>query len=172
MENTISWWTFSIFGNTSFHHSFSQVLHCSLTVAKRIEMGNNLGLSTTTLYKAWCQLRKDIVFIIGVFDKLSDSIQYLNFAKNDSFNIQLDIAFPKIQFKENSADSIQKVILFNSQRIIDTGRRRKVPKKCQKSKHLKGQLDPPVVDVTFFAPMEVSWIPLSVTSRFLHQMFF
>ena len=75
-ENTISWWTFSIFGNTSFHYSFSQV--CSLTVAKRIEMGNNLGLSTTTLYKAWCQLKKDIVFMVGVFDTLSDSIFEFN----------------------------------------------------------------------------------------------
>ena len=27
------------------------------------------------------------------------------------------------------------------------------------SKHLKGQLDPPVSDVTFFAPKEVSWTP-------------
>ena len=37
------------------------------------------------------------------------------------------------------------------------------------SKHLKCQLDPPVSDVTCFAPKEVSWIPLSVTWRFLHQ---
>ena len=29
----------------------------------------------------------------------------------------------------------------------------------QSSKHLKGQLDPPVSDVTFFAPKEVSWPP-------------
>ena len=28
------------------------------------------------------------------------------------------------------------------------------------SKHLKGQLDPPVSNVTFFAPKEVSWTPL------------
>ena len=34
------------------------------------------------------------------------------------------------------------------------------------SKHLKGQLDPPVCDVTFFGSKEVSWIPLSVTWRF------
>ena len=71
-----------------------------------------------------------------MFDKLSDSIQYLNFAKNDSFNIQLDIAFPKIQFKENSADSIQKIIQFSSQGIIDTGwmgkMPKKLPEKCQK----------------------------------------
>ena len=26
-------------------------------------MGNNLGLSTSMLYKTWCQLRKDILFI-------------------------------------------------------------------------------------------------------------
>ena len=30
------------------------------------------------------------------------------------------------------------------------------------SKHLKGQLDPPVGDVTFFGSKEVSWIPLLV----------
>ena len=35
--------------------------------------------------------------------------------------------------------------------------------KINKSKHLKGQLDPPVSDVMFFAPKEVSWTPLSVT---------
>ena len=39
-----------------------------------------------------------------VGDTQSDSIQYLNFAKNDSFNIRFNIALPKIQFK----------ILFNS----------------------------------------------------------
>ena len=27
------------------------------------------------------------------------------------------------------------------------------------SKHLKGQLDPPVSNVTFFGPKEVSWTP-------------
>ena len=31
------------------------------------------------------------------------------------------------------------------------------------SKYLKGQLDPPVGDVTFFAPKEVGWIPLCMT---------
>ena len=31
------------------------------------------------------------------------------------------------------------------------------------SKHLKGQLDPPVSNMTFFASKEVGWIPLSVT---------
>ena len=29
----------------------------------------------------------------------------------------------------------------------------------RKSKHLKGQLDPPVSNVTFFGPKEVSWTP-------------
>ena len=38
-----------------------------------------------------------------------------------------------IQFKINSADSIQKIIQFNSQGIIDTGRIGKVPKNCPKS---------------------------------------
>ena len=35
-----------------------------------------------------------------------------------------------------------------------------------KSKHLKGHLDPPFGDVTFFGSKEVSWIPLLVTSHF------
>ena len=34
------------------------------------------------------------------------------------------------------------------------------------SKHLKGQLDPPVSNVTFFGPKEVSWTPLLVTVTF------
>ena len=34
------------------------------------------------------------------------------------------------------------------------------------SKRLKGQLDPPVSDVTFFGSKEVSWIPLSLMLRF------
>ena len=37
------------------------------------------------------------------------------------------------------------------------------------SKHLKGQLDPPVGNGHVFGPKEVSWTPLSVTSRFLDQ---
>ena len=58
---------------------------------------------------------------------------------NDSFNIGFNIALPKIQFKniiqlkENSADSIQKIIQFNSQGLFDTGRIGKVPKNCPKS---------------------------------------
>ena len=38
-----------------------------------------------------------------------------------------------IQFKKNSIDSIQKIIQFNSQGLIDTGRKGKVPKNCPKS---------------------------------------
>ena len=34
-----------------------------------------------------------------VSDTQSDSIQFLNFAKNNSFNIRFNIALPKIQFK-------------------------------------------------------------------------
>ena len=43
-----------------------------------------------------------------VNDTQSDSIQYLNFAKNDSFNIRFNIALPKIQFK----------MLFNKKNIL------------------------------------------------------
>ena len=70
-----------------------------------------------------------------VSDTQSDSIQFFNFAKkNDSFNIRFNIALLKIQFKilfsskKISADSIQKMIQFISQGIIDTGRMGKVPK--------------------------------------------
>ena len=72
-------------------------------------------------------------FGLGVFDTLSDSIQCLNFAKTKRF-IQYLIQF-KILFnsKKNSADSIQKIIQFNSQGIINTGRMGKLPKNCLKS---------------------------------------
>ena len=38
-------------------------------------------------------------FGLVVSDTPSDSIQCLNFVKNDSFNIRFNIALPKIQFK-------------------------------------------------------------------------
>ena len=38
-----------------------------------------------------------------------------------------------IQLKKNSADSIQKIIQFNSQGLFDTGRIGKVPENCPKS---------------------------------------
>ena len=47
--------------------------------------------------------------MLVVGDTQSDSIQCLNFAqKNDSFNIRLNIALPKIHFK----------MLFNSKKIL------------------------------------------------------
>ena len=36
---------------------------------------------------------------LGVFDTLSDSIQYWILPKNDSFNIRFNISLPKIRFK-------------------------------------------------------------------------
>ena len=50
--------------------------------------------------------------ILVVNDTQSDSIQYLNFAKNDSFNIRFNIALPKIQFKIFSIQN--KLWWFNS----------------------------------------------------------
>ena len=38
-----------------------------------------------------------------------------------------------IQFKKNSADSIQKMIQFDSQGLFETGRIGKVPENCPKS---------------------------------------
>ena len=74
-----------------------------------------------------------IIMHIGVFDTLSDSIEYLNFAKKWllQYSIQYCCAQESIQniiiFKEYSADSIQKIIQFNSQGIYDTGRILKAP---------------------------------------------
>ena len=39
----------------------------------------------------------------------------------------------RIQFTKNPADSIQKIIQFNSQGLFDTGRIGKVPENCPKS---------------------------------------
>ena len=63
---------------------------------------------------------------LGVGDTLSDSIQCLNFAKKWFNSIQIII-----QFKINSDDSIQKIIQFDSQGIIDNGQIRKKCKSVQ-----------------------------------------
>ena len=61
-----------------------------------------------------------------VADTLSDSIQCLNFAKKQLIQYSTQCHFTQdsiqniIQFKKNSADSIQKMIQFNSQGIIYT----------------------------------------------------
>ena len=74
-----------------------------------------------------------------VNDTQSDSIQYLNFAKKRFIQYSIQYCFTQdsiqniIQFKINSGNSIQKIIQFNSQAIIDTGQIRKIPKKCPKS---------------------------------------
>ena len=65
---------------------------------------------------------------LGVGDTLSDSIQCLNFAKKWFNSIQIIIAL-----KINSDDSIQKIIQFNSQGIIDTGQIRKKLQKVSKT---------------------------------------
>ena len=69
---------------------------------------------------------------VVVGDTQTDSIQCLNFAKKWFIQYLIQYRFTQnsiqniIQFKENSADSIQKIIQFNSQGIIDTGRQGKV----------------------------------------------
>ena len=77
--------------------------------------------------------------IVGVGDTQSDSIQCLNFAQKKWFIhylIQYCFSLDSIQnivrFEINSGDSIQKIIQFNSQGIIDTGRVGKVPENCPK----------------------------------------
>jgi len=76
---------------------------------------------------------------IGVSDTLSDSFQCLDFAKKWFIQYSIQYCFTQdsiqniIQFKKNSADSIQKITQFNSQGIIDTGCTGKVPKNCPKS---------------------------------------
>ena len=55
--------------------------------------------------------------------------------KNDSFNIQFNIALPNkilINSKKKSADPIQKKNQFNSQGILDTDRIGNVHKNCPK----------------------------------------
>ena len=75
---------------------------------------------------------------VVVNDTQSDSIQYLNFAKNWFIQYLIQYCFTQdsiqniIQFKKISADSIQKIIQFNSQGIIDTGQLEKVLKNCPK----------------------------------------
>ena len=81
---------------------------------------------------------------IGVSDTLSDSIQCLNFAKKLFILYSIQYYFTKdsiqniIQLKKNSVDSIQKIIQFNSQDIIDTGQIGKVPKNCKVKVDQKG----------------------------------
>ena len=75
-----------------------------------------------------------------VSDTQSDSIQSLNFAKKWFIQYLIQYCFTQdsiqniIQLKEYSADSIQKIIEFNSQGIIYTGQigAQKLPKKCPK----------------------------------------
>ena len=74
-----------------------------------------------------------------VFDTLSDSIQCLNFANKLFIQFLIQYCFTQdsiqniIQLKKKSADSIQKIIQFNSQGLFDTGRIGKVPENCPKS---------------------------------------
>ena len=73
-----------------------------------------------------------------VADTQSDWIQCLNFAKKWFIQYSIQYCFTQdsiqsiIQLKINYADSIQKIIQFNSQELNDTGRIRKLPKKCPK----------------------------------------
>ena len=79
------------------------------------------------------------VVSLVVADTQSDSIQCLNFAKKWFIQYSIQYCFTQdsiqniIQFKKNSADSIQKMIQFISQGIIDTGRMGKVPKNYLKN---------------------------------------
>ena len=77
--------------------------------------------------------------ILGVGDDtLSDSIRYLNSAEKwfnstfDSMLLTQNSIQTITQFNIDPSDSIQKKIQFNILGIIDTGRIRKVPKKCPK----------------------------------------
>ena len=77
--------------------------------------------------------------ILVVGDTQSDSIQCLNAAKKWSIQYSIQYCFTQdsiqniIQYQKKSADSIQKMIQFNSQGTIDTGLIGKVPKKWPKS---------------------------------------
>ena len=74
-----------------------------------------------------------------VGDTQSDSVQCLNFAKKWFIQYSIQYCFTQdsiqniIQFKKKSADSIQKIIQFICQGIIDTGRMGQVPKNYLKN---------------------------------------
>ena len=72
-------------------------------------------------------------------DTQSDSIHCSNFVKKLFIQYSIQYCFTQdsiqqiIQLKKKSADSIQKIISFNSQGIIDTSRIGKVSKNYPKS---------------------------------------
>ena len=77
----------------------------------------------------WFPLANDFCDLgVGVGDTQSDSIQCLNFAKKWFIQYVIQYCFTQdsiqniIQLKKKSADSIQKIIQFNSQGIINSGR--------------------------------------------------
>ena len=80
-------------------------------------------------------------------DTQSDSIQCLNFAKKWFIQYSIQYCFTQdsiqnnIQLKKNPADSIQKIIQFNSQGIIDTGWIGKLPKNYQKIAQKVSKID-------------------------------
>ena len=78
-------------------------------------------------------------YYLGVFGTLSDLIQCLNFAKKLFIQYLIQYCFTQdsirniIQLKINSGDSIQKMIKFNSQGIIENSWIGKVPENCPKT---------------------------------------
>ena len=66
----------------------------------------------------------------------------------------------KVAFSGKLVSTLISSLTIYEMRIVEFSR---------KSKHLKGQLDPPVGNGNVFAPKEVSWISLLVRSHFLHQ---
>ena len=93
--------------------------------------------SVRNVVLSYWHLLSDVAPIV-VGDTQSDSIQYLNIAKKWFIQYLIQVCFTQdsiqniIQLKKNCADSIQRIIQFNSQGIIDTGRIGKLPKKCPK----------------------------------------
>ena len=61
----------------------------------------------------------------------------------------------------NPTDNIHNVGDFAA--VITTAKKIPLSRQILSSKHLKGQLDPPVGDGNVFAPKEVSWDPVLVT---------
>ena len=110
---------------------------CNLTNWGAIENGQEQAVE---FYQAWRaqvkNLNSAIILVVG--DTQSDSIQYLNFAKKWFIQYSIQYCYTQdsiqniIQLKKNSADSIQKIIQFNSQGLFDTGRIGKVPENCPK----------------------------------------
>ena len=69
---------------------------------------------------------------LTIFNSLFEFCQKMIHSIFDSILLYPTFSSKYVSFQKKSADSIEKIIQFNSQGIIDTGQIRRVPKKCSK----------------------------------------